>query len=515
LKKILKIFSVIAGGLLFILLFSEQSVGINLPLFGLYVLLLSLVYRKKPINPGPAFYIALGGWLLTSLSAIIFNTALAISMNIISLILLCGLLQAERIKSPVFGFMHSVVIFALAIPRLFSEPFLIFKSKIRSTSKLLNIALGTLIVTGVFALFTILFASSNPVFNSLVNSIFGDFFTRLARLFQRLNYADIFLFLSGAVICTAFFVSANNSFFTGEDARSSDNIYRNRKPLVCKNKISWRGLYYENKLGIILLSLLNLLILIFNIIDIKWLWFDFAWDGDFMKPFVHEGTFILIFSIVLSMTLVLLFFRKNLNFFKKSARLRILVYIWLVQNLVVTASVARRTCLYVEHFNLAYLRIGVFFFLLAVVFGLATVFYKVYAKKSAYYLLSTNTLFVFCGLCLMAVFNWNSIVASYNIRHSGDAYFHRDFMITMPDAVLPLLLENRELFDYPFSHNEYHEYVYKHFRTDSTTNNYRDLLDKKIKTFSDEYPQRSWQSWNYADFISYKKVVSQQITPTN
>ena len=53
-------------------------------------------------------------------------------------------------------------------------------------------------------------------------------------------------------------------------------------------------------------GLVNVLLLIVNIIDINWLWFGFVPEPNFdLAQFVHEGTYVLIFSILLAMGIVL------------------------------------------------------------------------------------------------------------------------------------------------------------------------------------------------------------------
>ena len=66
--------------------------------------------------------------------------------------------------------------------------------------------------------------------------------------------------------------------------------------------------------------------------DINHVWLNFQWDGQFLKEFVHDGTYILIINIIISILLVLYFFKANLNFFKKNKILKTLTYIWVGQN---------------------------------------------------------------------------------------------------------------------------------------------------------------------------------------
>ena len=78
---------------------------------------------------------------------------------------------------------------------------------------------------------------------------------------------------------------------------------------------------------------------------------------------------IILISIIISLYL----FRGNQNFYKKSVLLKKLALAWLAQNVILAFSVGIRNVHYIEHYALAHKRIGVFFFLLATIIGLALV----------------------------------------------------------------------------------------------------------------------------------------------
>ena len=62
---------------------------------------------------------------------------------------------------------------------------------------------------------------------------------------------------------------------------------------------------------------MNVLLLVVNAIDINWIWFGFKPAPGFdLTQFVHEGTYVLILSILVAMGIVLWFFRRNLNFYE-------------------------------------------------------------------------------------------------------------------------------------------------------------------------------------------------------
>lgn len=512
-RAFIKILLVLAGGVFAVWFFYQHSLGINMPLFNFFLITVSLVYRK-PLRAGITLYVISLLWLATAFSCVFYASTLAISMNIFLTLFLLGLIHSPGIRSLAYAFLNAAVLLGFSFPKMFSAPFEMIRRGSFSKTPKTRLLIIILIIISVVILFAWLYALSNPVFSKLINQIFGNFFTLLGRFFRRINFYNFHLFLFGCILLTTYMAAFRFRFFANTDEHSSDNIIRLRNKLPVNRKFQARRLRTEYRLALYMMIALNILILIFNIIDVKWVWFGFVWDGDFLKPFVHNGTFILILTILLSIVIVLLFFRKNLNFYSKSGPLKMLVYLWLLQNFITATSAAMRTVRYVEHFNLAYLRIGLFFFLLAVVFGLITVAIKIYRKKSAYFLIRYNLLFVFAGLSIMSLFNWDIMIARYNIKHAEDAYFHRDFMVSMPDRVLPELIKNQQLFDHEFAYDMQHEYVFSEFRhTYYNYNNYHDFLRERLRKFDEKMKNRQWQSWNAADYYAWKELQTLPALP--
>ena len=160
---------------------------------------------------------------------------------------------------------------------------------------------------------------------------------------------------------------------------------------------------------------------------------------------LHKGTWILIFSIILSAIIVLYIFRKNLNFYPKNKSLKIATYVWICQNVLLTCSVLMRVYHYVIHHGLAYKRIGVVIFGSATLFGLATLIFKVKAKKTNTYLLKTNAIAVFLILLISSLFNWDVIITKHNLAHAESKQIDYLFELSLSDKTLPILDQHRKL----------------------------------------------------------------------
>ena len=196
---------------------------------------------------------------------------------------------------------------------------------------------------------------ANPVFEGMVKSFFDSIEAFFEWFFENIEVALFMTFLFGFLISNYFFLGKPFTSITKEDENSSDNLSRKRKKSISKFKNT--ALKTEYTSAIILFTLLNILILIINLIDIWWVWFNFEWEGEYLKQFVHEGTYLLILSIIISLAISIYYFRGNINFLKNNTLLKYLAFAWLAQNAILTISVGIRNFWYINYFSLAYLRI--------------------------------------------------------------------------------------------------------------------------------------------------------------
>lgn len=191
---------------------------------------------------------------------------------------------------------------------------------------------------------------------------------------------------------------------------------------------------------------------------------------------------------------MLFYFRANLNFYKKNKILKIAAYIWIFQNLILLISVIIRNLHYIEHFALAYLRIGLFFFLSLVIFGLITLLLKIKNNKSLFYLIKINSWALYIGFVIFAIPDWDTFIAKYNLKKYPEAFVEASYMITLDEKTYPMIVQNKTLLNQSSDLNSYRYFA----------NSYDVELDKKIKKFMKKYPEKSWLSWNYADYKAYK-----------
>jgi hypothetical protein len=370
--------------------------------------------------------------------------------------------------------------------------------------KLLRFVLIVLTPVATLLIFTSIYATASPYFNNLTGGLLrkiGDFFEALIRL---ISPATFWLFVAGFLIMIAFLSGGSNSILKLFSEDTGMQLSRKKKSFHGR----MTALKTEYWSGVVMLILLNLVIAVMNVLDIWNVWFFFEWNGLYLKQFVHEGTWLLIFSILISVVIVLYYFRGNLNFYPKRKLVLNLAMLWLAQNALLAISVGIRNMWYIHHFNLAYKRIGVYAFLLLTLFGIVTVIIKIRQRKTHQYLFHYNSLSAYVLLICLGLFNWDKIIASYNVDHSARAFFHPEFMITLNSSALPELkisaartneIEHAQSEQFEFSRSNY-----------MLLDEYKSRVEERCIDFVNGYPLISWKGWNYADYQAYKELTSKK-----
>ena len=238
-----------------------------------------------------------------------------------------------------------------------------------------------------------------------------------------------------------------------------------------------------------------------NYTDIRYVWLDFEFEGvGSLSQFVHEGTYLLILSILLSKGFIIFYFRKNLNFYPNNRLLRILAVTWMVQNALLALSVAIRNWYYVQYYALAYKRIGVFIFLILVFFGLITMMIKIQRRNTGYQLLRANALAAFVMLIAMSAVNWDPWIIRYNLTAKHHAGFDASFCFIVSEKAIPVMIENMHRIEEEMNNGKG---LMKYSRNCSDIDCFKASLRTEAECFIQSYEKESALSWNYADAQTY------------
>ena len=475
----------------FTLLFHDTGLGLNLPLFeALAALAWTLAGRGARWTL--LLRVSVGAIAATAVATVLHASAMAIALNIISVVLTVGLLLAPELSAAHHAFVLSVQ-HALKVPMVFAR--MLPERGINGAGERLapRLLITSASMPLLLALFAALYGASNPYFGALVD-----------RFYAWLGRADLSLLLT--LVLGLFFslflllVSSHPRFLAWAGHRSD--------ALTPTTPSEDRG---ELRLGLVLFSALNALLLLMNVLDLQHVWLHFTFTGQYLKEFVHQGTWMLIFSIVLGAALVLYFFRGDINFIRGNRPLKGLALAWLAQNAMLAASVGMRTYHYVHHYGLAYKRIGVVIFLLATLTGLWLVMRKTMHRRSGHYLARWTVLGAYVVVVLASLIDWDRAIARYNMAHRTSTFVELGYLAFLDEKTLPLVQLDAEELRNIDVHNaavlgeeRYSSYPYM------APELYSFVVASRIAEFKEDHPQRSWRAWNLADAQAFAVLTGSE-----
>lgn len=494
--------------LLFNYLFWHNTAGVNLLLFT--VAINALIFYSYPLIRGiRAVWLVAVGSLLGALATVVFNSDVAKLATIASILLLNGFAMFPEAKSLISafaatitnlcgGFLMGIMKFYETDPRFDEQP----EDELPKPSKWKRAVKLGAIPLAITMAFYFIFAMANPVFaqvaeqfNNFVIEVFNSIFSGWT--LERVGFTLLGAYLLASVLyhwLPEFFPVAERRLGNSAQQRENENSF-----------ISWvglEGLKDETLVGVITLIMVNLLILTVNAIDVNWLWFNFNYeDGMDLSSLVHEGTYWLIFSILLSMGVLMYFFRGNQNFNTGNGTLKALTYLWIAQNMVMIISVVLRNYHYIDNHGLTYKRIGVYVFLLMTLIGLVSLIVKIARQRSNFFLWRINAWAAYAVLVVLSFWNWDASIAQYNVhtvqnqtlpaylpesprRYNAADKVDLPYLLKLSDKALPALLQHPNFDD--------DQYMVGHASL-------KERVRNRYKRMKAKLANQSWLSWNWAD----------------
>lgn len=480
------------GILLFNWFFWQEELGLNLLLFNLFILGSSFIIHPKSLGFKTIIYSSCT-CLITALMVFFYGSTIAKTTNFMALLLFIGYVHQPQLKAIFFAGCNAIINFFHFPLKLVFQP--ISDKKENQTDLFSYLKRVKLIVLPFFFLFIFywIFNLANPKFKVLTTNFWLKFSELFDWLFSDISGLRILFFLIGSIIVSAFIYHDNILLFIKKEIDLKDVIARKRKKVIKLgihpinapnyNPLSI-GLKNEFRSGILLIGSVNLLLLLVNGLDISWLWFNFEYSSvSNLSQFVHEGTSLLILSILLSMGIILYFFRKNINFLPQNKLIKQLSIVWIIQNVILVVSVGLRNFYYIHQYGLAYKRIGVIVFLLLTIVGLVTLILKITKLKSSFYLVKVNSIAVFTSFVLLSLFNWDVIITKHNLTQLTSHKVDISFLLSLSDNVLPLIDQNKHILDVKGIN-------------DRSNGNHHYFYHKKVERFLEKEQELSWLSTN-------------------
>lgn len=496
-----------AGGILFSLLFLGEKMAVNLVLFDLFILAaLFLLYAEARQNAAVRWF-ALGH--LTSLAMLVLhNTTLSAIACVVTLVLTVSYgLYLHR--SPWFAGASGITNIILS-PYVFLTRH-VNRGEKKPRGKWSRVIRFAILPVVLLAFFYVIYSLGNNALSQFTEKMLE----RISVFFERFQWGQrLMMMVPGLLICTALLMKTASVYFSKKEETQVDEVERKRiswavrshnplynlaQTLMGKLLTGMMALKNENTIGLISLGLLNVLLLVVNIIDLDAIWLNYTPVKDVpVHEMVHEGTWVLIFSIIMAMVVVLFFFKGNLNFYKKNKWLKMGAYAWIIQNSFLVGSVFMRDLYYIQSYGLAYKRIGVLFFLLMVLIGLISVVVKVNKRKSIYYLLRVNAVASIIVLVLASAVHWDELIAGYNLSRRDKVTLDVPFLLSLSDKTIPLMEKNLDALK-QYSLRDAEKLRQYTFYAPGSDDLYVQQLKDKEKQFAQKQAMYSWLSWNYAD----------------
>ncbi|MEO5643600.1 MAG: DUF4153 domain-containing protein [Bacteroidia bacterium] len=419
--------------LLYSFLFWKQMPGLNIFIFSGLLLTGQALLDSRVLKIRP-WLLAATGTICSAFCVFYYGNTLSIFATFFSL-LLSSYFAFNQKGSVLVGAFSSLVSVASSIGFMIVR--IIERKKERATNdsksnrtwKKILIVLCALIVVLVFFF---MYRDSSVLFFNLTQKINFDW----------ISFAWIFFTMLGALVVYGFYYH-NSIPGIGEWDRHATKLNPEKAPTWTDKLMSIDS---ERFSGIVLFSLLNIMLLVVNTLDLA---FIFGSDGRLPQgvscmQYVHQGVGTLITSIVFAMLVILFYFRGRMNFSSHGKAIRVLALIWIAQNAFMLFSTAWRNEVYVLVFGLTYKRIGVYIYLLLALIGLMVTAWKVQGKKTNAFLVRMNS-WLFYSVWIIACFvNWDGLIIGNNLRTGLKPDLA--YLNSLSENILP------ELVDYSIKH---------------------------------------------------------------
>lgn len=192
------------------------------------------------------------------------------------------------------------------------------------------------------------------------------------------------------------------------------------------------------------LILFNLLFAAQSILDGIYLWGHVALPANMTyATYAHRGAYPLIATALLAAAFVLVAMRPG-GPAEKSKVIRLLVYFWVGQNVLLVASSILRLDLYVDRYMLTYWRIAAFIWMGLVALGLILIVARIALDHTNRWLVGANLIALAIVLYTVSLVNFDAFISDYNLAHSSEMsgkgmMIDTDYLLTLGPQALPAL----------------------------------------------------------------------------
>lgn len=332
--------------------------------------------------------------------------------------------------------------------------------------------------------FLFLFALANPLISAWIADLEFLFFL------SHINFERVFFWLLIAFLCWSFLKPSLQKLQNFLPKTLRENIKQTNHISSVQGVLNEPTVFRS-------LVLFNALFAVQTALDFQYLWIGQTLpNGVTFSEYVHNGTYILIFTTLLAASFIL-YVTGTKKRHEKSPRIMGLLLMWITQNIILVMSNVMRMELYVEAFALTYLRLSVLIWLTLVIIGLTLIIIRLLKRHSNIWLIKTNLISLATILYLMSFANLPYLIASYNVTTAEQNLGKRldiQYIIKLGPNALPAL---KRISDNPKWQSKIE--VQKFWMDNGRKKfNFQQATDKLIWQANHAYSD--WRQWNFRDY---------------
>ena len=444
-------------------LFYKELIGINILIFTtLSALWLSYLHYKSGIQK---LVLATFPALLSAAFLTIYPQGITYTMWVLSYIIMWTTVSVS-LKPLLIPFQGVVSIFLSPVNSLVEQATAnrdIPNEKKKGGNTIIYIASGVIIMV-----FALLYINSNPVISGVLSKL-NLSFIEVGFILMLLG---LFIFLYGLI-----------------KLRITTSLEEfNQMPFTLKKEETSTAQDKEFKVAKLSIWALGILLAIVNIADLLVILTGLP-DGVTRSEYVHQGFNTLLFTLTLSIALIIFFFRGNMNFHQHISKVRSASFFWMAQNILLALFTAYKNILYVEVYGLTYKRVAVFLGLICVIIGLILSLRKIKNPSSNWFYFNELGKYAYLSFLVISLLPFDLLITRYNLKYSQTVDIDYIMSLDKPDLFT--------LEEFTASSRSYDHYNYP--------------VKNKIQYKANQIHSLNWPSWNWYD-IQYvdRKSTSEE-----
>jgi hypothetical protein len=384
----------------FILLFVNEDIGLNLAIFGI-VLTGLLLYSFNAQMKGAVERVLVVTTLLSCVAFTWYGDFASFAALLLSVLVLQFRIQTPQLKT-IQAFPIIVVNSLTTSIRFFHFSKWLPVARINTHS--MKVLLAYIIIPLSFlSVFFLVYSFGSDHFSSLFTNYTFDFNP----------YQLVFVVVFGTYFSFSFWNYWVPEVCFEINPKLNDELNEERLVMI-QSTSSILDTDFKRKSGEITFFLLNLMLVVF-IVTYNYEQFFESIATSKLSAATHERVNAVVLSLFLSVVVVLMYFKGQLNFDEKVTKIKNLAQAWVVLNGGLLLSAVIVNSQYIASYGLTYKRLGVYVFLFLATMGLFFTFIKITKIKSNAYIFNQMIWYCYGVLLLCSFVNWGNLITQYNI----------------------------------------------------------------------------------------------------